>query len=123
MKKRRDIARKLVKHLEKKALSFREVQRYVYKLSNNISIKEKVDVSRGYWCSNITQLFNSLTIGKHPKYGYFALPGTSKQERMFSKEVEPWHMKRYKNDLHLKVLMHPGIKKRIEKDDILHNYI
>jgi hypothetical protein len=121
--KRRNIARKLVKHLEKKALSFTEVQQYVYKLSNNISSKEKIEVSRGYWCSNITQLFNSLTIGKHPDYGYFALPGTSKQERMFSKDASPWCLKRYENDLHLKVLIHPGIRKRIEKEDKLHNHI
>jgi hypothetical protein len=121
--KKNSISRKLVKHLEKKALSFTEVQQYVYKLSNKISSKEKIEVSRGYWCSNITHLFNSLVIGKHPKYGYFSLPGTSNQKTLYSSNVISYHMLRSKNDLHLQVLKHPDIRKKIEKDDELHQYI
>ena len=121
--KRRDISRKLVQQLEKKAMTFTQIQECVFKISNNINMKEKVKVSRGYWSNNLTQLFNSLTIGKHPEYGYFALPGTSKKERMFAKEVHPWSMQRNKNKLHLEAIKHPGIRKKIEKEDKLHNYI
>lgn len=121
--KRKDISRKLVRQLEKKTMSFKQVQEYVFKISNNIDMKEKIKVSRGYWCNNLTQLFNSLTIGKHPEYGYFAIPGTSKKERMFTKEVFPWSMQRNKNNIHLEAIKHPEIRKKIEKEDKLHNYI
>ena len=121
--KKNSISRKLVKHLEKKSLSFREVQEYVFKISNNIPLKEKIKVSRGYWCSNITQLFNSSVIGKHPDYGYFSLPGTSNQKTFYCRDINPYHMLRSKNDLHLQVLKHPDIRKKIEKDDKIHEYI
>ena len=60
--KRRDIARKLVKHLETHALTFKEVQQFIWKKINGIPQKEKIDVCRGYWCNNLTQLFNSQSI-------------------------------------------------------------
>ena len=66
---------------------------------------------------------NSKTIGKHPKHGYFALPGTSKNKVMFSSDADPWSFRRNKNELHLQVLKHPGIRKKIEKDGTLHEYI
>jgi hypothetical protein len=121
--KRRDIARKLVKHLETHALTFKEVQQFIWKKTNGIPQKEKIDVCRGYWCNNLTQLFNSQRIGKHPKFGYFALPGASKQERMFDKYASPHAYEREKNQLHLQVFKHPGIRKKIEKEGTLHEYI
>lgn len=121
--KRKHISRELVKHLEKKTMTFREIQQFAWKVSRGISLKEKVEVSRGYWCGGITKLFNSQTIGKHPKFGYFALPGTSKNKFMFTKESDPWHFKRNKNELHLQILKHPQIRKKIEKDGTIHEYI
>lgn len=121
--KRKNIARKIVQILEKENLAFTQIQQLAFKISNGIPLKEKVKVSRGWWCGGITKLFNSQTIGKHPKYGYFALPGTSKNKVMFNKESDPWSFRRKNNELHLQVLKHPKIKKLIEKDGTIHHYI
>ena len=121
--KRKNITRQLIKHLEKHTMTFTEIQRFVWNISNEISKKTKTSISRGYWCGSITKLFNSKTIGKHPKYGYFALPGTSKNKVMFSSDAAPWSFWRESNELHLQVLKHPGIRKKIEKDGTLHEYI
>jgi hypothetical protein len=121
--KRKNITRQLVKHLEKHTMSFTQIQQLAWKISKGIPLKQKIEVSRGYWCGGITKLFNSNTIGKHPKYGYFALPGTSKNKVMFTRESDPWSFRRNKNELHLQVLKHPKIKKLIEKDGTIHHYI
>lgn len=121
--KKKHISRELVKHLEKKTMTFREIQQFAWKVSRGVPLKEKVQVSRGYWCGGITKLFNSQIIGKHPKYGYFALPGTSKKRFMFNVEADPWSFRRNKNELHLQALKHPQIKKLVEKDGTIHEYI
>lgn len=120
---RKELARKLVKQLEKKTMTFKEVQGFLWKQSNGISQSEKVEVCRGYWCNNLTQLYNSKIIGKHPKYGYFALPGSSKRQRMFEKDASPHAYFRSENKIHLQAIQHPQIKKKIIKDGTLQEYI
>lgn len=121
--KRKHIAREIVKHLEKRTMTFTEIQQLAWKISRGVPLKEKVKVSRGYWCGGITKLYNSKTIGKHPKYGYFALPGTSKNKFMFTGDANPWGFWRSKNKLHLEVLNHPEIRRKIDKDGTIHEYI
>ena len=121
--KRKHISRELVKQLEKKTMTFREIQQFTWKVSKQLPLNKKIEVPRGWWCGGITKLFNSNTIGKHPKYGYFAIPGTSKNKFMFSKEADPWSFWRNKNKLHLEALKHPEIRQKIENDGTIHEYI
>lgn len=116
-KKETSITKDLVIQLEKRTMRYTEMQSFVYYHPSRD--KRKHLVSRGYWCTNLTSLFNNHIIHKHPLFGYYAIPGTSDRKTFYDRKARY----RKKENNHKQCILHPEIRKKINEMNIQEEFI
>lgn len=116
-KKEVSYTKDLVIQLENRTMRYTEMQSFVY--YHPARGKRKNSLSRGYWCTNLTSLFNNNIIHKHPLFGYYAIPGTSDRKTFYGRRARF----RKKNNNPQNCILHPEIRKKIEIMNIQEEFI
>ena len=76
---KKTIIRELVEILETKTLRRKELVREIWRIN-----KRTDPVVESAWSTNITKLVYAGVFRRHPKIGYWCIPGTSQQKTFFT---------------------------------------